>query len=58
MPSPATGSKVEMIILSELRETGRDNYHITTLVSLHNTRCNPKVYTNEVLSQRNTAQQI
>ena len=55
MPSPAARNKVEMIIPSELRVTGRDNYHITTLVSSHNTRCNPKMDTNEVLSQRNTA---
>ena len=55
MPSPAARNKVEMIMPSEVRETGRDNYHITSLVSLHNTRYNPKMDTNAVLSQRNTA---
>ena len=28
MASPATGSRVEMIIPSEVRETGRDKYHV------------------------------
>ena len=28
MPCPAAGNKVEMIISSEVRETGRDNYHM------------------------------
>ena len=49
MASPATGSRVEMIIPSEVRETEREVlYDIPS-------RCNLKMDTNEVLSQRNIA---
>ena len=34
MPSPATGNKVEMIILSEVRETERDKYHVISPVGV------------------------
>ena len=33
-PSMATGKKVEMIILSEVRETGIDKYHIISLLGV------------------------
>ena len=33
MSSLATEKKVEMIIPSELRQTGRDKYHILSLLS-------------------------
>ena len=33
-PSMATGKKVEMIIPSEVRETGRDKYHMISLLLL------------------------
>ena len=45
---PASGKKVEMIIPSEVRETEREVlYDIPS-------RCNLKMDTNEVLSQRDT----
>ena len=34
MPSPAPGKKVEMIILSDARETGRDKYQMISLLGV------------------------
>ena len=32
MPFPATGKEVEMIILNEVSETGKDKYHMISLL--------------------------
>ena len=34
MSSPAPGKKVEMIVLSDVRETGRDKYQMTSLLGV------------------------
>ena len=34
MPNPATGNKVEIIIPSEVRETGIDTFHVISPLSV------------------------